>query len=188
MVTSTIDTKLMNYRKIRVDWSILGHKFGLSQCFGQRSGNFFPKTIHRKGNCNVWFIKNRTTYKMWLWFVTILWLFWHILIQYCKLLMPRPLKLSILGASCTIILSKDIDKYAFMCSSNFNETDVIKFVKHSNNNQMSHQWRWTNIRSTSTYLLSMKKIVTNQFVDWALILFPLLTILCRPFVTMKTLN
>ena len=28
-----------------------------------------------------------------------------------------------------------------MCSSNFNETDVIKFVKHSNNNQMSHQWR-----------------------------------------------
>ena len=124
MVTSTIDTKLMNYRKISVDWSILGHKFGLSQCFGQRSGNFFPKTIHRKGNCNVWFIKNRTTYKMWLWFVTILWLFWHILIQYCKLLMPRPLKLSILGASCTIILSKDIDKYAFMCDSNFYESDV----------------------------------------------------------------
>ena len=101
----------------------MGHKFRLAQCFGQRSGNFFPKTIHRKGNCNVWFIKNRTTYKMWLWFVTILWLFWHILIQYCKLLMPRPLKLSILGASCTIILSKDIDKYAFMCDSNFYETD-----------------------------------------------------------------
>ena len=37
--------------------------------------------------------------------------------------MPRPLKRGILGAS-TIILSKDIDKYAFMCSSNFNETDV----------------------------------------------------------------
>ena len=39
--------------------------------------------------------------------------------------MPRPLKQGILGAS-TIMLSKDIDKYAFMCGSNFNETDVIK--------------------------------------------------------------
>ena len=38
--------------------------------------------------------------------------------------MPRPLKWGILGAS-TIILSKDIDKYAFMCGSNFYETDVI---------------------------------------------------------------
>ena len=37
--------------------------------------------------------------------------------------MPRPLKRGKLGAS-TIILSKDIDKYAFMCGSNFNETDV----------------------------------------------------------------
>ena len=37
--------------------------------------------------------------------------------------MPRPLKWGILGAS-TIILSKDIDKYAFMCGSNFHETDV----------------------------------------------------------------
>ena len=32
--------------------------------------------------------------------------------------MPRPLKRGILGAS-TIILSKNIDKYAFMCGSNF---------------------------------------------------------------------
>ena len=39
--------------------------------------------------------------------------------------MPRPLKRGILGAS-TIILSKDIDKYAFMCGSNFYETDVDK--------------------------------------------------------------
>ena len=39
--------------------------------------------------------------------------------------MPRPLKRGILGAS-TIILSKDIDKYAFMCGSNFYESDVIK--------------------------------------------------------------
>ena len=31
--------------------------------------------------------------------------------------------LGILGAS-TIILSRDIDKYAFMCSSNFYESDV----------------------------------------------------------------
>ena len=36
--------------------------------------------------------------------------------------MPRPLKRG-LGAS-TIILSKDMDKYAFMCGSNFYETDV----------------------------------------------------------------
>ena len=40
--------------------------------------------------------------------------------------MPRPLKWGILVAN-TIILSKDIDKYAFMCGSNFNETDV-KFI------------------------------------------------------------
>ena len=38
--------------------------------------------------------------------------------------MPRPLKRGILGAS-TIMLSKDIDKYAFMCGSNFHETDII---------------------------------------------------------------
>ena len=38
--------------------------------------------------------------------------------------MPRPLKRGILGAS-TIILSKDMDKYAFVCGSNFYETDVI---------------------------------------------------------------
>ena len=39
--------------------------------------------------------------------------------------MPRPLKWGILGAS-TIIISKDIDKYAFMCGSNFNDTDFNK--------------------------------------------------------------
>ena len=38
--------------------------------------------------------------------------------------MSRPLKWGIQGAS-TIIISKDIDKYAFMCGSNFNEADVI---------------------------------------------------------------
>ena len=38
--------------------------------------------------------------------------------------MPRPLKRGILGVS-TIILSKDIDKYAFLCGSNFYETDII---------------------------------------------------------------
>ena len=37
--------------------------------------------------------------------------------------MSRPLKQGILGAS-TIILSKDIDKYTFICGSNFYETDV----------------------------------------------------------------
>ena len=35
----------------------------------------------------------------------------------------RPLKWGIFGAS-TIIISKDIDKYAFMCGSNFYESDV----------------------------------------------------------------
>ena len=44
--------------------------------------------------------------------------------------MPRPLKRGILGAS-TKILSKDIDKYAFMCGSNFYETDVRKFLSGS---------------------------------------------------------
>ena len=34
--------------------------------------------------------------------------------------MPRPLK-----RGSAIILSKDIDKYAFMCGSNLYETDVI---------------------------------------------------------------
>ena len=37
--------------------------------------------------------------------------------------MPRPLIRGILGAR-TIILPKDIDKCAFMCGSNFYETDV----------------------------------------------------------------
>ena len=43
-------------------------------------------------------------------------------------LMPRPLKRGIQGAS-TIILSKHIDKYAFMCGSNFFETDIISTSK-----------------------------------------------------------
>ena len=37
--------------------------------------------------------------------------------------MPRPLRRGILGVS-TIIISKDIDKYAFMCDLNFYESDV----------------------------------------------------------------
>ena len=41
--------------------------------------------------------------------MTLLWLFWQILISYCKFLMPRPLKWSILGAH-TILLSKNIHK------------------------------------------------------------------------------
>ena len=40
--------------------------------------------------------------------------------------MPGPLKRGMLGAS-TIILSKDIDKCAFMCGSIFYETDVSLF-------------------------------------------------------------
>ena len=41
-----------------------------------------------------------------------------------NLILQISLKRGILGAS-TIILSKDIDKYAFMCGSNFYETDII---------------------------------------------------------------
>jgi hypothetical protein len=37
--------------------------------------------------------------------------------------MPRPMKRGILDAG-TMTLSKDIDKYTFMCASNFYETDV----------------------------------------------------------------
>ena len=37
--------------------------------------------------------------------------------------MPRPLKRGIIDAS-TIILFKDINKYAYMCGSNFYESDV----------------------------------------------------------------
>ena len=59
--------------------------------------------------------------------MTLLWLFWQILIQYCKVLMPRPLKRGILGAS-TIFLSKDIDNYAYKCGSNFYESDVMYFM------------------------------------------------------------
>ena len=62
-----------------------------------------------------------------MWFGIVLWLFWQILTQYCKFLMPRPLKQGILGAS-TIILSNNIDKSDFMCGSNFYETDVTWFV------------------------------------------------------------
>ena len=39
--------------------------------------------------------------------------------------MARPLKQGILGAR-TIFLSKYIDKHAFMCSSNFYESDINK--------------------------------------------------------------
>ena len=51
--------------------------------------------------------------------MTVLWLFWQILIQYCKFLCQDVLRQ---GANA-IILSKDIDKYAFMCGSNFYESD-----------------------------------------------------------------
>ena len=60
--------------------------------------------------------------------MTVLWLFLKILIQYCKFFTPRPLKWGIKGAS-TIILSKDIDKYAIMCDSDFYESDIISQMK-----------------------------------------------------------
>ena len=62
--------------------------------------------------------------------MTVLWLFWQILIEYCKFLMPRPQnEVYVLGASTTM-LSKD-DEYAFMCGSIFYETDVIIKCKKS---------------------------------------------------------
>ena len=50
---------------------------------------------------------------------------WQIPIQYCKFLIPRTFKLGILDAS-TINLSKDTNKYAFMCGSNFYESHVSR--------------------------------------------------------------
>ena len=67
--------------------------------------------------------------------------------------MPRPLKLSILGASCTIILSKDIDKYAFMCDSNFYESVVINCAIL----KVCHT-KYTKVHTT-TLVISFKPIV-----------------------------
>ena len=48
--------------------------------------------------------------------------------------MPRPIKRGILGGS-TIILSKDIDKYVFMCGSNLYESYVMNsYWKRSGQN------------------------------------------------------
>ena len=66
--------------------------------------------------------------------------FLAILIQYCKFIMQRPLKRGILGAS-TIILSKGIDKYAFLCGLNLYETVVTKHFNtsfHSEFHSESH--------------------------------------------------
>ena len=56
--------------------------------------------------------------------MTVLWLFLEYSNSIFQVSHAKPLKRGILGAS-TIILSTDIDKYAFMSGSNFNETDVI---------------------------------------------------------------
>ena len=59
--------------------------------------------------------------------MTLLWLFWPILISYCKFLMPRPSKWCIRGAN-SIILSKNNhfikSQRQIMCGSNFYESDV----------------------------------------------------------------
>ena len=49
--------------------------------------------------------------------------------------MPRALKWGVLGAS-TIILSKDIDNYAYNCGSNFYESDVT--IKQLENRASSY--------------------------------------------------
>ena len=56
--------------------------------------------------------------------------------------MARPLKWGILGAS-TIILSIDIDKYAFICGSNSYESDVT-FKK------MIQKFFFPNLKSRAT--------------------------------------
>ena len=58
--------------------------------------------------------------------------------------MPRPLKRGILGAS-TIILSKDIDNYAYKCRSNFYRSDVMTVI-------IDHGLRTPNEGINQTYL------------------------------------
>ena len=80
----------------------------------------------RKGNfgSNVWSIKIRTIHKLSL--RLYYQFFWQILSSYCKFLMPRPFKWSILGIH-KIILSKIFIKSQrqIMCGSNFYGSDVI---------------------------------------------------------------
>ena len=68
---------------------------------------------------NVWLIRIWTIHKL------SLWLYWQILISYCKFLMPRPLKWSIPGAHI-IMISKIFMKSQrqIMWGSNFYESDV----------------------------------------------------------------
>ena len=61
--------------------------------------------------------------------------------------MPRPLKRGILGAS-TIILSKDIDRYAFMCGSIFYETDVMFIYDNALKSRIGPDSVLYNIRHT----------------------------------------
>ena len=56
--------------------------------------------------------------------MTVLSLFWQILIKYWKFHIPRPVKRGILGASTMIL-----DNYAYKCGSNFHESDVIQISK-----------------------------------------------------------
>ena len=73
--------------------------------------------------------------------------------------MPRPLKRGILGASTTI-LSIDIDKYAFMCGSNFYETYVT--VKRLDLESYSYEYQTEN-RNLKNYSSSdFKKRKENQ--------------------------
>ena len=70
--------------------------------------------------------------------------------------MPKPLKCGILGAS-TMILSKDIDKYAFMCGSNFYETDAtfIYFPYQLRNNPMCGPWEHVKCTITFSYSINL---------------------------------
>ena len=92
--------------------------------------------------------------------MTVLWLFWQILIQYCKFLMPRPFKQGILGASTTI-LSNVIDKYAFMCGSNFYESDVTPKLHALRKNDLYRKWIWRLCQTR--YLQSQSKILVSFF-------------------------
>ena len=58
--------------------------------------------------------------------MTVFWLFWQILLSYCKFLIPRPLKWGILGAGI-IILSGDIHNFILCMVRIFMNRTLVKF-------------------------------------------------------------
>ena len=129
---------------------------------------------------NVWFIKIWTTHKL------SLWLFWQILILFCKFLMPRPLKWSIQGAH-TIISSKNIHKvtntdylwFEFLWIRRYFFTwTIVKWAKFVQSLERFTFWMhdssvWINIDYDTTVtlflLVNLSARVTNAEIDILLI-------------------